>query len=57
VVAHACNSTTQELETGGLSVLGWPELHNKFKINHGYTARPCLKKQKKNKKAVVVTEG
>jgi hypothetical protein len=43
------NSGTQEAEAGGSQAGGQPGQHSKFQTNHGYTARPCLRKRKRRK--------
>jgi hypothetical protein len=46
VMVHTCNPSTQKTESRGLQVQGWSGLQSEFKMNLGYTGRPCLKKTK-----------
>jgi hypothetical protein len=48
MVIHTCNSSTWKAEAKGLQVQ--PELHSKCHTNLGHVARPCLKKEKEEKK-------
>lgn len=45
VVLHACDPSTQEVDTGGSEVQGHPEPYNKHKASVGYMT-PCLEKAK-----------
>jgi hypothetical protein len=45
VVAHAFNPSTQEAEAGGFLA----GLQSEFQDSQGYTEKPCLEKQNKNK--------
>jgi hypothetical protein len=48
VVADICNPSTQDVETGGLRVQGYPVLHSEFETRLGYIVRPYLKRGKIN---------
>ena len=45
MVLHTCNSSTQEMKSGGSDVQGDPWLHSEFKAILGYP-RLCLKEKK-----------
>lgn len=43
-MAHACNPTTQEVESGGLlGIKSQPVLPREYQDSQGYVARPYLK--------------
>jgi hypothetical protein len=50
VVVHAFNPSTWEAEAGGSLSSRQPGLQSEFQDSQGYTEKPCLKKQTKNKK-------
>ena len=49
VVAHTFNLSTQEAEAGRF-LSSRPGLQCEFQDSQGYTEKPCLEKQKQNKK-------
>ena len=49
-MAHAFNPCTWEAEAGGFLSSSQPGLQSEFQDSKGYTEKPCLKKQNKNKK-------
>jgi hypothetical protein len=49
VVAHAFNPSTREAEAGRFLSLSQPGLQSEFQDSQGYTEKPCLEKQNKNK--------
>lgn len=44
MIAHACNSSIEEVDECGSWALGKPELHSKFHRNLGDTAKPRILK-------------
>ena len=50
MVAHTVNPSTQEAETGRSLVPSQPGLQSEFWDSQGYTEKPCLEKNQKQKK-------
>jgi hypothetical protein len=49
VVVHAFNPSTQEAEAGGFLSSRLAGLQSEFQDSQGYTEKPCLEKNKKQK--------